>query len=107
MVSRRLADAQAEVKAIRRDFGYVRVKDPNKLYIASIPQHEGKYRIVVPPGDRYFLHLTETDAGSDEIQIDTKPWITVVLNGWKDGDRRSFVLVRFGPGARYTKAAAS
>lgn len=37
---RHLAEANAAGDAIRRDFGYIRVAEPDKLYIARIPQHQ-------------------------------------------------------------------
>ena len=89
-MARELADAQSEVEAIRRDFGYIRIEDPSKLHISRISQHKNKLRIVVPPGDRYFLHLTETDATTDTIPTDKKPEITVALNGWADGAQEIF-----------------
>jgi len=88
-MSRKLADARAEIDAIRRNYGYIRADNENKVYISSITQHKGSnrdsLRIVVPPGERYSLHLSETAARPSEIPPKAKPRTTVVLNGWKDG----------------------
>jgi len=88
-MSRKLADARAEVDAIRRNYGYIRVDNEDKVYVSSIAQHKGSnrgsLRIVVPSGERYFLHLSETTARPSEIPPNSKPTTTVVLNGWKDG----------------------
>lgn len=86
---RNLARAQAEVDKVRRDYGYIRVDNDKKVYVTSITQHKensrDSLRIIVPPGERYFLHLSETSAHPSEIPPTTKPKITVSLNGWKDG----------------------
>lgn len=89
-MSRQLAEAHREVEAIRSNFGYIRIEDPTKLHISRISGYENKLRIAVPPGDRYFLHLTETDATSDTIPTDSKHEITVALNGWSDGAQEIF-----------------
>lgn len=88
-MSRKLAAARAEIDAIRRNYGYIRADNDNKVYVSSITQHKGSnrdsLRIVVPPGERYFLHLSETTARPREFPPSSKPRTTVVLNGWKDG----------------------
>lgn len=88
-MSRELARARAEVDSIRRNYGYIRVDNGTKVYVSSIAQHKGSshdsLRIVVPPGERYFLHLSETSALPGQGPPTCKPRTTVALNGWKDG----------------------
>lgn len=88
-MSRKLADARSEVDAIRRNYGYIRTEDERKIYVSSIVQHQGSnrdsLRIVVPPGQRYLLHLSETSARPSQSPPTANPRTTVVLNGWKDG----------------------
>jgi hypothetical protein len=88
-MSRKLAAARSEVDVIRRNYGYIRTEDARKVYVSSIVQHQGSnrdsLRIVVPPGQRYFLHLSETSARPSQSPPTANPRTTVVLNGWKDG----------------------
>jgi hypothetical protein len=64
-------EARAELELVRKEFGHIQVDDPNRIQISRIEGREAKggvhYRMRIPPGHRYFLHLADVsgDAYSD------------------------------------------
>jgi hypothetical protein len=87
-VGRRLADAQAEVEDVRRKYGHIRAEDPGATYIARIEENESssnEYRLVIPPGSHYLIHVTETTFLKSEYPVDPIPTETISLNSWKNG----------------------
>ena len=87
-MGRRLADMQAEVDVIRRKYGHIRAEEPDTIYIARIQENESsrnEYRLVVPPGHHYMLHVTETTISESDYPADPTPTKTISLNGWKEG----------------------
>jgi hypothetical protein len=85
---RQLADAREEVESIRRKYGYIRVEDEKMTYVSRIAENEetdDAYRIVVPAGSRYLLHLTDTQFEHDGYPPDPIPTKTISLNGWREG----------------------
>ena len=53
LLMRQLGLAHAEVNDIRRKYGYVRVTDKSKTYVAQIPENESAgdaYRLWIPKG---------------------------------------------------------
>lgn len=88
VMMRQLAAARAEVDSVRRKFGYVRVKNEKLTYVARIQddeQHVNAYRIHVPSGRHYMLHLTDTTIPTSNGPTDPQPTSTISLNGWKEG----------------------
>ena len=74
---------------IRRRFGHIRAEDETKSYVARISepneQNSQAYRIHVPAGSRYLLHLTDTTFVEDDYPTNPVPTKTISLNGWRDG----------------------
>jgi hypothetical protein len=89
VMMRQLADARAEVESIRRRFGHIRVDDESRTYVARITEPneptDHAYRIRVPAGSRYLLHLSDTPFVADDYPPDPVPTKTISLNGWRDG----------------------
>ena len=88
MMMRQLADAQAEVDQVRSKYGYIRVENETKTYISRIASNEqdvDAYRICVPAGSRYMLHLTDTSFEADGYPDDPIPTKTISLNHWREG----------------------
>lgn len=85
-------EARAELELVRKEFGHIQVDDPNRIQISRIEGREAKggvhYRMRIPPGHRYFLHLADVsgDAYSDLGQPkNLKPTETLSMNSWRDG----------------------
>ena len=58
VMMRQLAEANAEIDAVRSKYGYIRVDDSSKTYVSRIADNEqdvDSYRIRVPAGSRYLL----------------------------------------------------
>lgn len=85
----RLADARSELELNRRRFGYIHVDDESKSYVARIPepnaQEKTSYRIRVPAGSRYLLHLTDTTFSGEGYPTNPVPTRSISLNSWRDG----------------------
>lgn len=89
VMRRELMQARAELDIVRRRFGHIRVEDDKLTYVAQLAEpNEGtshSWRIRVPAGSRYLLHLTDRSVG--EASEKRKPFFerTISLNGWRDG----------------------
>lgn len=93
MTGIRLRDANRELEIVRRNYGYMKIRDPSKVNVIALAQERDAFRFVVPPGERYFLHLSETTAQVDSVLPSGKHKTTVALNSWKDGED---VILKFG-----------
>jgi len=88
VMMRQLADARAEVENVRKKYGYIRVEDEKLTYVSRITIHEeddANYRLIVPAGSRYMLHLTDATFENDGFPSHPIPTQTISLNGWTDG----------------------
>lgn len=84
-----LAAARLEVEEVRRKFGHIRVENEKQIFVARVSEREvgtyDAYRIHIPPGHHYFLHLTDATFPTLGNPVDPKPTKTMSMNGWKDG----------------------
>ena len=85
----RLADANAELDLNRRRFGHIQVDDESQTYVSRIAEPNASisksYRIRVPAGSRYLLHLSDTTFIGEGYPVNPTPTKTISLNGWRDG----------------------
>lgn len=85
----RLADIQDELELNRRRYGHINVTDPAKTYVALIedPNESSResFRVRVPEGSRYLLHLSDATFTADGPPANLEPTQTISLNGWRDG----------------------
>ncbi len=93
LTSVRLNDAQRELDVVRRTYGYMKIENSSKINVVSLAQEKGAFRFVIPPGERYFLHLSETNAQGNSALPTGEHKTTVALNKWVDGED---VILRFG-----------
>jgi len=83
--------ARAEVQETRRQFGFLRVGDPQLIHVSRI-EGDGtggnwgnSYRLHIPPGHQFFLNVAETDI-TDFGEFETpKPARTLAMNSWREG----------------------
>jgi hypothetical protein len=108
-----LRDAQREIREARANYGYLDVKDDTKINVVSLSnekRHDGDaLRFIIPPGERYFLHLSEVTSTTISGVPSERPKITYSL-GWKDGADiivRYEMLIDVGPYTPYMEAAAN
>lgn len=87
VMMRKLAAARAEVEQVRRQFGSLRVEDDKQIYVAHVPGNKQGtvYRLHIPPGHRYMLHLTDTTFPDADYPIDPQPTQTLSMNSWNTG----------------------
>ena len=89
-MSYRLREVNQELDVVRRNYGYMKIVDNKKINVISLAVDRGDsedaLRFVVPPGQRYFLHLSETTAENNSQLPNGTPKTTVCLNTWKDGE---------------------
>lgn len=82
----RLRDVNRELDVVRRNYGYMKIEDDSKINVVSLAQEDGAFRFVVPPGERYFLNLSETTAQNNSELPTGIHKTTVCLNNWVDGE---------------------
>jgi hypothetical protein len=84
----RLQEVNRELDTVRQNYGYMKIEDETKINVISLAQersHNGDaLRFVIPPGKRYFLHLSETTA-EDNDELPSGRHKTTVSLGWKEG----------------------
>ncbi len=83
LLLRQLSLARAEVNDVRRKYGYIHVTDQSKTYVAQIAENENPgdaYRIRIPKGSRYVLHLTDAEFETNEAPKNPVPTKTISLN---------------------------
>jgi hypothetical protein len=97
VTSVQLRKANQELDVVRHNYGYMKIEDDRKINVISLAQERDSngdaLRFIVPPGERYFLHLSETTAKDNAKLPDGKHKTTVALNGWADGED---VILRYG-----------
>jgi hypothetical protein len=80
--------ARAEVNDVRSKYGYIHVTDPSKTYVAQIAEKESAgdaYRIWIPKGSRYLLHLTDSNFETNDSPKNPTPTKTISLDDWRQG----------------------
>jgi hypothetical protein len=85
---RELAAARSELDDARRQFGYLRIDDPNLIFVARIQGNElgaNTYRLHIPSGHRFLLHLADTEIPDGGPPNDPKPTQTISMNSWGNG----------------------
>jgi len=96
VMMRQVRDAQREVEAARKEvdvtrkqFGYLRIDDPQKIYITKIEGTDASggnhYRLHIPPGHRYLLRIGETEYARIGPVGTPKPLATMSMNSWREG----------------------
>ena len=93
LTSARLRNANQELEVVHRNYGHMTIEDATKINVIALAQDESAYRFVVPAGERYFLHLSETTARDNSELPTGKHKTTVALNNCADGED---VILRFG-----------
>jgi len=88
-MSWRLMEANAELDLNRRRFGHIKVYDESKTYVSRVEDPNASisksYRIRVPEGSRYLLHLTDAAFPQKGYPANPTPTKSISLNGWRDG----------------------
>ena len=88
VMMRELSAARDELEEVRRKFGYIDAKNAKQIYVARIEENENDvaaYRIHIPPGHHYLLHLTDTIFETEGYPDNPKPTKTLSMNSWKEG----------------------
>ena len=86
IMMRDLKDAKAEIDVVRAKFGYIQVDDPSLTYVSRVPHEWGfAYRVLVPAGSRYMLHLTDHASDDGKQAKGSGATKSISLNGWRDG----------------------
>lgn len=101
---RQLADARAEVEDIRRRFGYLSIDNAEQMYVARVEneQYENAYRLHIPPGHHYVLHITDAHFPESDFLEDPQPTTNLHMHTWKQGaDTLLFYSVGFKNGTAY------
>jgi hypothetical protein len=77
--------ARDEVTEVRRHFGFLDIKDEKLIHVGRIGSRDNAYRLHIPPGHRFLLHVTEMkfpDVGWPE---NPQPSSTLSMNSWREG----------------------
>lgn len=86
---RKLQEARTEIESVRREFGYIRIgEETGLIHISRIEKSEGRgknYRMYIPPGHRFLLHIADTEITDDGCPENPKPTKTLSMNPWRDG----------------------
>ena len=89
VMMQQLSSARREVDAVRKNYGHISVDDPTLAYVCGIAKSQNRVptaaRIVVPPGSRYLLHLSDATFDDETPSDSLPPTKTISLNGWRDG----------------------
>jgi hypothetical protein len=84
-----VATANAELELVRKEFGYIKVEDPKRIYITRIESNAAggnHYRMHIPAGTQLMLHITDTNFSPRGEPESRKPTKTLSMNSWQDGD---------------------
>jgi hypothetical protein len=80
-----LQAARDEVAEVRSHFGFLDIKDQKLIHVGRIGTRDDAYRLYIPPGHRFLLHVTEMkfpDVGWPE---NPQPSSTLSMNSWRGG----------------------
>jgi len=81
----RLEAALSEVATVRKQFGYLDIRDPKLVYIGHIGGRSGCYRVAIPPGTRFLMHVTEMEFATEGWPENPEPTKTLVMGSWNEG----------------------
>jgi hypothetical protein len=84
----KVAAAQAEIADVRKQFGYIKVTDPNLIYISKIESGESsamRYRMIMPRGCFYMLHITDMQDFPPGGPKNPQPTKTITMNYSREG----------------------
>jgi hypothetical protein len=90
---RKVEAARKELEVARKQFGYLRIDDPQKIYLAKFKgsgilttAYANRYRLYIPPGHRFLLHVGETELSKTVGPIGpASPFATKSMNSWREG----------------------
>jgi hypothetical protein len=79
--------ANAELELVRKEYGYLKIEDPKRIYITRIEGEAGHrpYRMHIPAGTHLMLHITDTNFSPRGEPESWKPTKTKSMNSWTDG----------------------
>ena len=75
------------MESVRQRFGYIHPKDPSRIYVARIADDAGgsnRYRLHIPPGHRFLLHIADTEIPDRGYLEDPKPTKTMSMNSSRE-----------------------
>lgn len=85
----KFVEVHDELEVNRQRFGHIRVDDESKTYVSRITNPNESvgtsYRIRVPEGSRYLLHLSDMVSDESGFPVNPEPTKSISLNGWRDG----------------------
>jgi hypothetical protein len=90
VIMRELNQARTEIEKVRKQFGFLRIDDTNLIHVSRIEgdhssNWSNSYRLYIPPGHHFLLHIAETDI-TDVGEFEApKPAVTLSMNSWKKG----------------------
>lgn len=86
---RKVEAARQELEVVRQQFGYLRIDDPQKIYITKIEgtgaSGGNHYRLYIPPGHRFLLHVGETEYAATGPVGTPRRLATLSMNSWREG----------------------
>ena len=84
---RSLREAREEVAMAREHFGFLRIDDPTRIYISRFepPNASPRYRLHIPPGNRYLLHMADMELPDTGYPDNPKPTKSLSMNSWREG----------------------
>jgi hypothetical protein len=99
VMMRQVAEAKREVEAARNElevarkqFGYLRIDDPQKIYITKVKgsgiittANPNRYRLYIPPGHRFLIHVGETEISETGPIGPATPIATTSVSSWREG----------------------
>lgn len=85
---RKMAEAESEVSQARRLYGYIRISDAAKTIVQRLedsPDRRSAYRVHIPPGRHYILHISDVPFVGGQPPADLPPSANLSMNNWRDG----------------------
>ena len=89
---REVEAARQELEVVRKQFGYLRIDDPKKIYITRVKgtgiittANANRYRLYIPPGRRFLIHVGETEISEIGPAESAMPIATTSVNSWREG----------------------
>ena len=85
VLSGRLSDSQSTLREVHRQNQMIFVDDPSRLYLLQLGETGDIFRVHLPPGADYVLHLADTIASEDGFPSDPTPTKTIAFGDTTDG----------------------
>lgn len=85
---RKMAEAEAEVNEARRLYGHIRIRDAEKTIVQRLedtPERRSAYRVHIPPGRHYILHISDVPFVGGLPPADLPPSANLSMNNWREG----------------------